>query len=199
MHRAVLFRSLGATFLLLGSVVFAQGADSRKEDRQQLLAILAEIERGINEVNIDLMAKHFDEKATVTWLNAEVSHGPEGVRSYFKRMVGNGPDAVLSKYVTHPQISQSTQFYADVAVANGTTEDEFTPHHRGPFNFHTVWTATLIKREGKWKIISLTLSTNTFNNVLIDELKQYAVYAGMGGALLGMLLVTAWCYLRRQT
>ncbi len=198
MYRSVFFRFCAAVLLLLGGVAFAQDADSRKEDRQQLLTILAEIERGINEVNIDLMAKHFDEKATVTWLNAEVSHGPEGVRSYFKRMVGSEPDAVLSKYVTHPKIGQSTQFYGDVAVANGTTEDEFTPHRRGPFNFHTVWTATLIKREGNWKIISLTLSTNTFNNVLIDELKQYAVYAGIGGTLLGMLLVTAWCYLRRK-
>ncbi|MGE5385859.1 MAG: YybH family protein [Betaproteobacteria bacterium] len=183
--------------LLLGNPL-AFGADGREADRQQLLTILDEIERGINDGNIDLMARHIEEKAVVTWLNAEVSQGPDGVRAYFKKMVGSGPETVLSKYVTHPKLAQPAQFYGDVAVANGTTEDEFTPHRRSVFKFNSRWTATLLKKEGQWKIIALNLSTNTFDNVLITELERYAVYAGIGGALGGMILVAGWCYLRRR-
>lgn len=183
--------------VLLGSSL-AFGEDERAADRQQLLGILGDIEHGINDANIELMVRHIDDKAVVTWLNAEVSEGPDGVRAYFKRMVGSGPDSVLSKYQTHPKISQPAIFYGDVAVANGTTEDEFTPHRRSVFNFSSRWTATLRKVDGQWKIIALNLSTNTFNNVLISELERFAVLTGVGGLVGGLLLAGAWGYFRRR-
>lgn len=183
--------------LLLGSSL-AFGEDERAADRQQLLGILGDIERGINDGNIELMVRHIDDKAVVTWLNAEVSQGPDGVRDYFRRMVGSGPDTVLSKYQTHPKISQPAIFYGDVAVANGTTEDEFTPHLRSVFNFSSRWTASLRKVDGQWKIIALNLSTNTFNNVLISELERFALLTGVGGLLGGLLLAAAWGYFRRR-
>lgn len=176
----------------------AMAEDSRSADRQALLAILHDIEKGINDAEIDLMAKHIDEKAVITWLNAEVSQGPEGVKDYFKRMVGDAPGTILSKYSTHPKISGPATFYGDVAVANGTTDDEFTPHNRSVFKFDSRWTATLRKNDGQWKIVALHLSTNSFNNVLISELRQLSTYTGAGGALAGLLLASAWCYWRRR-
>lgn len=184
------------TFLLGISPVFAEA--DREADRQQLLNILGDIERGINDSNIEMMVRHIDEKAVVTWLNAEVSQGPDGVRAYFRRMVGSGPETVLSRYQTHPKISQQAVFYGDVAVANGTTEDEFTPHHRSVFKFSSRWTATLRKDHEEWKIIALNLSTNTFDNVLITELERFAWLAGLGGLLGGLLLSATWCYLRSR-
>lgn len=185
------------SFLFLGhSHAIAQ--DSHATDRQALLGILHDIETGINNSNIDLMARHIDDKAVVTWLNAEVSQGPEGVKAYFERMVGGAPGAVLSKYSTHPKISGPAAFYGDVAVANGTTDDEFTPHNRSVFRFDSRWTATLRKNDGQWKIVALHLSTNSFNNALTTELRQLAIYTGAGGALAGLLLATAWGYWRRR-
>lgn len=183
--------------LLLGSSL-AFGEDERAADRQQLLGILGDIERGINDANIEMMVRHIDDKAVVTWLNAEVSQGPDGVRDYFRRMVGSGPDTVLSKYQTHPKISQPAIFYGDVAVANGTTEDEFTPHRRSVFKFSSRWTASLRKVDGRWKIIALNLSTNTFNNALISELERFALFTGAGGLVGGLLLAAAWGYFRRR-
>lgn len=182
---------------LLGTAL-AFGEDERAADRQQLLGILGDIERGINDANVELMVRHIDDKAVVTWLNAEVSQGPDGVRDYFRRMVGSGPDTVLSKYQTHPKISQPAIFYGDVAVANGTTEDEFTPHRRSVFHFSSRWTATLRKLDGQWKIIALNLSTNTFNNALISELERFALFTGAGGLVGGLLLAGAWGYFRRR-
>ncbi len=175
---------------------FAQ--DSREADRQALLGILQDIEKGINDSNIDLMAKHIAPKAMVTWLNAEVSQGPEGVKAYFKRMVGAPSETVLSRYSTHPKISGPAVFYGDVAVANGTTEDEFTPHNRSVFKFDSRWTATLRKNDSEWKIIALHLSTNSFNNALITELRQLSIYTGAGGGLAGLFLAVAWGYWYRR-
>ncbi|MBK7899601.1 MAG: nuclear transport factor 2 family protein [Azonexus sp.] len=172
--------------------------DDRAADRQALLLILKDVESGINDANVDLMARHIDDKAVVTWLNAEVSNGPDEVRAYFRRMVGDAPGTILSKYSTHPKIAGPATFYGDFAVAHGTTADEFTPHHRSVFRFETRWTASLRKVDGQWKIIALNLSTNTFNNVLITELERLALYAGVGGLAAGLGLAAGWAFLRRR-
>ena len=176
----------------------AIGQDSRDADRQALRTILQDIEKGINDSNIDLMAMHIHEQAVITWLNAEVSQGPEGVKSYFRRMIGDAPGTVLSKYSTHPKVSGPAVFYGDVAVANGTTEDEFTPHNRSVFKFDSRWTATLMKNDGHWKIVALHLSTNSFNNVLTAELRQLSIYTGVGGAFVGLVIAVAGMYWRRR-
>jgi hypothetical protein len=187
-------------FLLAGSILaHAEGVDTHAADRQQLLSIMAESERGINEQNIDLLATHVDESARITWLNNEVSVGPEGVRQYFKRMVGSGADAVLSRYTTHASVTDHARFYGDVAVANGTMEDEFTPHARGVFKFHSNWAATFVKKGDQWKIVSLNFSTNTFNNSLIDELRQKIWMFSIAGALAGLLLAFGVLRFRKKT
>lgn len=180
------------------AILPAYGDDGREADRAQLLVILKDVESGINSRQIDLMLRHIDEKAIVTWLNAEVSKGPEGVRAYFTKMVGDAPGTVLSKYVTHPQISEQAIFYGDVAIAHGTTEDEFTPHERAVFRFSSRWTASLRKSDGQWRIIALNLSTNAFNNALTAELERLALLAGAGGLAGGLFLAVAWAYFRRR-
>lgn len=183
---------------LVSIVIPASADDGREADRAQLLSILKDVETGINSRQIDLMLRHIDDKAVVTWLNAEVSKGPEGVRAYFAKMVGDAPGTVLSKYVTHPKISEQAVFYGDVAIAHGTTEDEFTPHARSEFRFDSRWTASLRKSDGQWRIISLNLSTNTFNNALTAELKRLVWIVGAGGLAGGLLLAAVWGYFRRR-
>ncbi|MBN2767615.1 MAG: hypothetical protein JXQ68_00805, partial [Campylobacterales bacterium] len=130
-----------------------------------------------------------------TWLNAEVSNGLNEVRNYFEKMVGeDAKDTVLKKYETHPKVTQPAIFYGDFAVAVGETKDIFTPHDRSKFHFISRWSATLHKVEGEWKIISLTLSTNAFDNVLIDEFKSMLRYIIMG-ALFGIILLEVLLYL----
>jgi uncharacterized protein (TIGR02246 family) len=158
--------------LLVTATLAIADDDPYAEDRQQLRAILADSERAINEQNIDQFASYIEESARVTWLDGEVSVGPEGVKSYFKRMVGKSPDTTLSKYITHAQVTGHARFYGDVAIANGTMEDEFTPHQRSPFKLHSNWTVAFVKKDDSWKIISLNFSTNVFNNPLMDELRQ---------------------------
>ena len=185
-------------FALTAGILPAAAEDDRAADRQTLLAILKDVETGINQANVELMAKHIDEKGVVTWLNAEVSRGPDEVRDYFKRMVGDAPGTILSKYSTHPKIAGPAVFYGDFAVAHGTTADEFTPHHPSVFRFDSRWTVSLRKVEGNWKIVALNLSTNTFNNVLIAELERMAVVAGVGGLVAGLALAGLWGWMRRR-
>jgi hypothetical protein len=166
----------------------ADGVDAHAEDRKQLLQIFSEIEKGINEQNIERMVAQMDENATVIWLNAEASRGHAEIKAYYRRMVGTG-DAILKKYTTTAKVAAPARFFGDIAVADGTMVDEFLPIRRDAFKLNSNWSVTCAKLGGKWKIVHLHLSANVFNNNLLDEVKQMVWYAAAGGLLAGLLLM----------
>ena len=135
------------------------------------------------------MVAAMDDNVTVIWLNAEVSRGKDEVRAYYGRMVGHDK-AILSKYLTKATIGAPAKFYGDVAIADGSTMDEFYPIARGFFRLDSRWSTTVVKNAGQWKIVSLHLSSNVFNNPLLDEVKVEIVKAGVGGFLGGLVLMS---------
>src|SRR5215470_11465073 len=144
--------------LLLGAA-WAQQPDPRTEDRKQLRAMLAEFEAAINAQSIERMVAEMDDNVTVIWLNAEVSRGKDQVRAYYGRMVGH-EKAILNKYLTKATIGAPAKFYGDVAIADGSTADEFYPIARGVFKLDSRWSTTVVKNpSGEWRIVLLHLSS----------------------------------------
>ena len=174
--------------VLMGSKTVHAADDPHAADRQQLRQLMAEVEGAINEQNIDRMLTQFDDNATVTWLNAEVSRGKADIKAYYQGMVG-GEQAILKKYLTKAKLGAPAKFYGDIAVADGTTADEFYPWKRGVFRLDSNWTGTLAKLDGQWKLASLHLSSNVFNNPLIEEYKQMLWYVGAGSFIAGLIVM----------
>ena len=185
---------------LIAAISFANGAawaqqpDPHADDRAKLRAMLAEFEAAINAQSIDRMVAEMADDVTVIWLNAEVSRGKDEVRAYYGRMVGHDK-AILSKYLTKAKIGAPAKFYGDVAIADGSTADEFYPIARGPFRLDSRWSTTVVKNAGEWKIEALHLSANVFNNPLLDEIKADIVKAGVGGAVGGLVVGLLAMYL----
>jgi hypothetical protein len=163
--------------------------DRHAADREHLLKILREIEASINSQSLDRMVEQMDPNVTVVWANAEVSRGPAEVLDYYERMV-RGKGRILTKYLTAAQLHGHARFLGngDVAIADGSMEDEFFPVIRGPFRLSSKWTTTAIRLEGEWKVVALHLSANVFNNVLLDETKRLLLYVGLGGLVAGAVL-----------
>ena len=185
------YRVMVLLVVLMGwplAAIAADTPDAHADDRKQLLQIFSEIENGINEQNIERMVAQMDENATVIWLNAEASRGHADIKAYYKRMVGTG-DAILKKYMTKAKVAAPARFMGDIAVADGTMEDEFFPIKRDAFKMNSNWSVTCAKLNGKWKIVHLHLSANVFNNNLLDEVKQMVWYAAAGGLLAGLVLM----------
>lgn len=178
-----------AFFFALPIVAFAADADPRADDRKALLEVFAEVVNAINEQNVDRMVAQMDDDATVVWLNAEASRGKEAIKAYYRRMVGTGPDTILKKYTTKAELGAPARFFGDIAVADGTTKDEFFPHKRDPFALDSNWSVTCAKLDGKWKVVHLHLSANVFNNNLLAETERMIWYAAAGGALAGLVLM----------
>lgn len=163
--------------------------DPHADDRAALLKVFREIEAGINAQDVDRMVAQMDSAAVVTWLNGEVSRGHDQIKAYYHRMV-KGDQRILNKYTTAAKVGAPAKFYGngDVAVADGTTEDDFYPVSREPFHLSSNWTSTSAKIDGQWKVVALHLSSNVFTNSLIEEAKRAALYAGAGGAAVGLIV-----------
>jgi ketosteroid isomerase-like protein len=172
--------------------------DSHQQDRQALLKILNNVETAINAQDIDGLLAQMSPDCTVTWWNAEISRGRDDIRAYYRRMVKD-PGRFISKYTTQAKLGAHARFLGsggDVAVADGSMEDEFFPIVRGPFKLSSRWSATVAKSGGEWKIVNLHLSSNVFTNTLIAELTRALWLAGAGGLLIGGL--AGWFFGRRR-
>lgn len=191
-----LLRSLPLAALLWSLPMTAQN-ELHQEDRQALLKILNQVETAINAQDIDGMLAQMRPDCTVTWWNAEVSRGHDEIRAYYRKMVKD-PGRYITKYTTRAKLGEHALFLGpggDVAVADGSMEDEFFPVIRGPFRLNSRWSTTVAKTGGEWKIASLHLSSNVFTNQLITELTRALWYAGGAGLLIGAL--AGWLLGRR--
>jgi ketosteroid isomerase-like protein len=163
--------------------------DLHQEDRQALLKILSDVEAAINAQDIEGIIAQMRPDCTVTWWNAEISRGHDEIRAYYRRMVKD-EGRYISKYTTKAKLGAHARFVgsgSDVALADGSMEDEFFPIIRGPFKLNSRWSATAAKSGGEWKIVNLHLSSNVFTNTLIAELTQALWYAGAAGLVVGGL------------
>jgi uncharacterized protein (TIGR02246 family) len=159
------------------------------QDREALLKILSEVEKAINAQDVEAIMAQMRPDCTVIWWNAEVSRGYDEIRAYYNKMMKD-EGRLITKYDTKAKLGAHARFVgagADVALAEGTMEDEFFPVIRGPFKLNSRWSATAAKADGQWKIVSLHLSSNVFNNVLISELTKALWIAGGAGLLVGGL------------
>ena len=180
-------RPLALCLLAFSLSAFCQ--DPHAADREQLLKIFHEVEDSINSQSLERMAKQMDASATVVWANGEISRGPAEVLAYYDRMV-KGKDRILTRYTTSAKLNGHARFLGDgtVAIADGTMVDVFTPVSRGVFQLDSKWTMTAAKIDGEWKVVGLHLSSNVFNNVLLDEAKSVLKMVGGGGVFVGLLV-----------
>jgi len=197
-----LLPALLCTLFLLTLAVGRAGAadaDPRADDRKELIKVFREIEASINAQSVDRMVTQMTPDATVTWLNGEVSRGHAEIKAYYDRMV-RGEKRILDKYITAAKVSAPARFFGggEVAVADGTTEDEFFPVARGPFRLSSNWTSTSAKIDGQWKVVGLHLSSNVFTNPLMDEAKSAVWYAATGCLAGGFVLGYLMARLRRR-
>jgi uncharacterized protein (TIGR02246 family) len=172
--------------------------DGHHDDREALRAILSHIEKAINDQDIEGMITQMHPDCTVTWWNAEISRGHDDIRAYYRKMVQD-KGRIISKYMTQAKLGAPARFVgsaSDVAVADGSMEDEFFPIIRGPFKLNSRWTSTVARSGGQWKIVSLHLSANVFTNTLISELTRTLWYTGAGGLIAGGL--AGWFLGRRR-
>lgn len=170
-----------------------------EKTHEELRALRDGLIRATNDSNIDALLGHLHPNVVVTWQNAEVSRGREGVRAYLSRMT-SGPNKIVTRFQTNPTVDELTILYGgDTGIAFGTSNDRFELADGMNFDLTGRWSATLVREEGRWLVANFHASTNLFDNPVLNLATRYAVWAGVGGLVVGALLaLVVGALLRRR-
>ena len=180
--------SLASLFILTAVAAEDPAHNELRAVRDGLLA-------GMNKGDIEAQLAYLHTNVVVTWHNAEVSRGHEGVRKYLDRML-KGSNKVVEKFSADVTVDELSILYGgDTAIAFGSAQEHFTLAGGRQFDFTGRWSATLVKEGGKWLIANLHTSDNIFDNPLLNAAKRMLVWAGIGAGIAGLLI--GWLLGRR--
>jgi hypothetical protein len=146
----------------------------------------------MNKGDLERELGYFHPNAVVTWHNAEVSRGRDGVRAYMNRML-NGPDKVVASFRADVNVDELTILYGGgggdrAGISFGSAVEHFKLTNGMTLDLPSRWSATLVKDGDKWLIASLHASDNLFDNPLLAKARRTIYWAG-GLALLAGLAV----------
>ena len=130
----------------------------------------------VNHGDIERELTWLHTNVVVTWHNAEVSRGRDGVRAYHTRLT-SGPQKLLEKFSAEINVDELVLHHDNTGIAFGSSLEHFQLVNGRSFDLKGRWTATLVRENDKWLIASLHLSTNVFDNVMLDFIKKRAFAA----------------------
>jgi uncharacterized protein (TIGR02246 family) len=142
----------------------------------------------INKGDIERQLSYFHPNAVITWHNAEVSRGHDGIRKYMTRML-EGPDKVVESFKADVNVDELTILYGgDTGISFGSAVEHFAMTSGRTFDLPARWSATLVRQDGRWLIASLHASDNLFDNPLLNMARRMAWWAGGGALVVGLAL-----------
>ena len=161
----------------------------------ELRAVRDGLLAGMNSGDIDAQLAFLHPNVVVTWHNAEVARGREGVKKYLDRMLHGSPK-IVEKFGAEVTVDELSILHGgDTAIAFGSAQERFTMAGGKQFDFTGRWSATLVKDGGKWLVANLHTSDNIFDNPLLNAATKALPWAVGGGLLIG--LVAGWLFGRR--
>jgi uncharacterized protein (TIGR02246 family) len=188
-----------AFLLVLGAAAHSIAADQPDKDDpvfQDLLAVRQGLIDAYNAHDLDALLSLCHEDIIVTWQNAEVSRGREGVRAYYQKMM-TGEQRVVDDLQANPTVDdRAILFGENTAVSRGQMNDRYKLRDGTDFALNSRWSATLVKEDGKWLVASFHASTNAFDNDILRMVARKTTTVVGGAALvLGLLLGTGGYWL----
>ena len=175
-----------AAILLSTLVSYSVNAD--EADRAILREMLADIEAGINAQDFSKIKDHLHKDVIITFQNAELTKGVDGAEAYMKKMF-EGSSAILKSFSTKATVDQPAIFYGNTAVSAGYTNESYHFTDGLGFDLYTRWSTTLLKDNGKWKVIALHFSNNLFDNAILGQANKSNYIYAAGGLVVGIILM----------
>jgi ketosteroid isomerase-like protein len=163
-----------------------EGVAAEDPAHQELRNLKDSVMDAFNKRDMEKLVTAFDPNVVITWANGEVSRGPEGLMSYFKKMM-EGPDKIVDEIRINPEVAELTIIHGgDTGIAWGTSDDYYKLTNGMELNVKGYWSTTLIKSESGWKIASFHSSMDAFDNGIIDKIKTTYVWVAVGMLIAGL-------------
>jgi len=196
-------KNIGILLILMLSCLVSLAATTNTNSaveatHNEIRAMRAGLMDAVNKGDIERELTYLTTNVVVTWHNAEVSRGREGVRDYYTRMM-NGPNKVVADFHAEINVDELTILYGEnTGIAFGSSLEHFKLANGSSFDLKGRWTTTMVKEDGRWLIASLHVSTNIFDNVMLDLMKKYAIKATCIAFVVGIILGWLFGRIRRK-
>jgi ketosteroid isomerase-like protein len=174
--------------LLCFSAAFAQTPapdDQHAADRAALRELGSQYEQAINSGNLMPLAPLIAPEASAVFATNDEVQGLDAMQKYFdsiKERLGKG-----SSYTVKLNPDR-TEFFGDIALGHGRSEETAKLGSGREYHFTTHWTAVLRKDGGSWKAHRLHVSMDPLDNPAIAARLQIRTWIA---AALGMLAAGA--------
>ncbi len=140
----------------------------------------------MNKGDVERELTYLHPNVVVTWHNAEISRGRDGVRTYLDRML-NGPSKVVESFSADLNVDELTILYGgNTGISFGSAVEHFKMAKGGNLDLSARWSATLLKEGDHWLIASLHMSDNLFDNPLLAMARRTVFWAGGIALLVGL-------------
>jgi ketosteroid isomerase-like protein len=160
---------------------------SEDATHDELRALRKALTQAVLKGDIEGQIAHADENIVTTWPNNRVVRGHDGLRKLVKEM-NTGDKKVFQGYIVPPTADELTILHGgDTGIVFGKS----VPHYKYlgmEFELENRWTATLIKKDGKWKIAAYHASANIMDNPVLAAAKNGVYWAGGISLLIGLVL-----------
>ena len=175
---------------------------NEKIDEEKIRAELVELRdrvvKAYESRDLDTLIADLGPNVIITWQNADRNRGPDEFRAFYKKMM-EGDSALVTDVQTTFEIDGSAELYgSQSAIACGSIKDNFKLRDGKDFTLDSKWTATLVKFDDDWKVVSYHVSANVFDNPILTVAKTYLMTFAVVGAILGFVLgcLVMWFIIR---
>lgn len=154
----------------------------------ELRAVRAAMERALNERDLGALVENVTSDVVFTTMNGDVVRGAEQIRDYYAQMMQGEDRVVESVTVSFIPDALSILYDGDTAIAFGATDDHYELADGRAFDVAARWTATLLRRDGRWRIAAFHYSTDMFDNPVLATQRRVLIGIAAGAALVAFLV-----------
>jgi ketosteroid isomerase-like protein len=187
-------------FILAGALASAQEpsvlSDDRMEDKRALRELAASYEAAINRGDLTSLQDSLLPEASAVFVTGDECRGLPAMQAFYdgiKAKLGAG-----SRYTVKLN-PDTTDFYGDVAVGHGTSDEQVTFASGGTLAYQSKWTAVLQKQNGQWQASRLHVSLDPISNPIVAARTSMEGWLKLGAGGLGGLFVGFLAGKRRKT
>lgn len=177
--------------------VHAQEPDAAVHDA--LRQLKATMEKALNDRDLDTIVANVDPNVVFTTMNGDVCRGPEQIRAYFHKMLTAPGHIVKSVKVSFEVDALTTLYGGDTGVALGSSKDHYELTDGDTFDINGRWTCTMVRSGDRWVIAAFHYSADVFENPIVDRYRKAMWMAGIGAALVALVLGLGRLLGRRKT
>lgn len=172
--------------------------EERAEDHQQLRELLTNVTRLMNEKRPSEISQYLTDDACLTFVDQTIVRNAAELASAFDKWLG--PQSELQQVVFAPIVEHGTIFTGpDTGWSSGKSDDVYTLKDGRTATMTSHWTATVVKRDGRWKISTFHAGVDPQANPIIGAainagkrlVLWAAVIAGVFGLIIGAIAARA--------